>query len=125
MTNETVIALAARATHEVNRAYCAAIGDHSQVPWHEAPAWQRDSVLMGVRGVLGGTLATPEQQHEAWLQIKVADGWTWGAVKDPVAKTHPALLPYDQLPLEQKIKDFLFRAVCNEVAYTANTLGSE
>lgn len=59
---------AARIAHETNRAYCAAIGDTSQVPWAEAPEWQRASVLLGVQGILDGN--TPEQSHESWLEHK-------------------------------------------------------
>ena len=55
--------------------------------------------------------ATPEQSHESWLEQKIADGWVYGAVKDPDAKTHPCCVPYEELPVEQKAKDYLFRAV--------------
>ena len=33
----------ARVCHEVNRAYCQALGDDSQPTWEEAPEWQRAS----------------------------------------------------------------------------------
>jgi hypothetical protein len=32
-------------------------------------------------------------------------------VKDPDAKTHPCILPYHELPLEQRLKDSLFMAI--------------
>lgn len=32
----------ARVCHEVNRAYCQALGDNSQPAWEDAPAWQRE-----------------------------------------------------------------------------------
>jgi hypothetical protein len=38
----------AKVAHEVNRAYCQAIGDNSQPTWEEAPGWQRDSAINGV-----------------------------------------------------------------------------
>lgn len=101
----------ARVTHEVNRAYCQALGDDSQVAWEEAPQWQKDSALAGVQAVLMGTANTPEEQHEAWSAQKLADGWKYGEVKDPVAKTHHCLVPYSDLPPEQRAKDYLFRAV--------------
>ena len=34
-----------------------------------------------------------------------------GPVKDPEKKEHPCFLPYDELPLSQRIKDYLFTAV--------------
>lgn len=33
----------ARVCHEVNRAYCQALGDNSQPTWEEAPQWQRQN----------------------------------------------------------------------------------
>lgn len=55
--------------------------------------------------------ATPEQQHDAWMSDKIADGWKFGERKDAGAKTHPCLVPYGQLPADQRLKDHVFRAV--------------
>jgi hypothetical protein len=101
----------ARVVHEVNRAYCRSLGDESQVPFDQAPAWQTESLFAGIAGVLDGRLQTPQGQHEAWLAIKAAEGWEYGEVKSIEAKTHPCFLPYDELPQAQRAKDNLFRAV--------------
>ena len=106
----------ARVVHEANRAYCTELGDDSQDPWDLAPDWQRKSAVSGVRAVLDGTAQTPEQQHEAWMAEKRAGGWTLGDVKDAEAKTHPCLVPYDQLPVEQRLKDVLFGAIVRALA---------
>ncbi len=95
--------------HEANRAYCVTQGDLSQVPWTQAPQWQRDSAELGVSVARNG--ATPEQLHESWLAQKATDGWVYGPVKDAEKKTHPCCVPYDQLPESQQRKDALFRAV--------------
>lgn len=96
----------ARAAHEVNRAYCAALGDTSQPSWESAPDWQRSSAINGVFGALKGN--TPEQSHEGWLEEKRAAGWKFGPVKDPDKKEHPCFVPYAELPPEQRAKDHLF-----------------
>lgn len=103
--------LIARVAHEINRAYCASIGDDSQPAWDEAPEWQRSSALLGVEMHINNPDATPEQSHESWLAQKLADGWKHGPVKDAEKKEHPCVLPYAELPAEQKSKDFLFRGV--------------
>lgn len=114
------IHLAARMAHEMNRAYCMAIGDDSQPLWEEAPAWQRESAIAGVLAKLADPTMTPEGSHEGWLKHKQEDGWVWGPVKDPAKKEHPCMVPYDQLPQEQKVKDYLFcAAVLNTVTYCA------
>jgi hypothetical protein len=102
-----IIEACARAAHEVNRVYCRAIGDDSQLPWEDAPDWQKQSALKGVEGVLIHGNG-PAVSHACWLAEKEATGWRWGPVKDPVAKEHPCMLPYEELPREQQQKDALF-----------------
>jgi hypothetical protein len=107
MTIDNVtIEACARAAHEVNRAYCLALGDTSQPPWEEAPEWQKSSARKGVQGVISGN--GPEQSHESWLAEKAESGWKYGPVKDPEKKEHPCFVPYRELPPEQKKKDSLF-----------------
>jgi hypothetical protein len=101
----------AQVAHEVNRAYCEAFGDHSQKPWDEAADWQRESAVKGVEYALANPDATPEAQHQAWLTDKLNAGWKYGPVKDETKKEHPCCVEYNQLPLEQRAKDYLFRAV--------------
>lgn len=117
--DDRIVLACAELAHEANRIYCAAIGDHTQKPWSEAEFWQQQSAIDGVKVALGG--ATPGQQHQAWMADKIADGWTLGAVKDPKAKTHPCLVPYQDLPQEQRAKDSLYQGV---VRAMANALGS-
>jgi hypothetical protein len=104
----------ARVAHEVNRAYCESIGDFSQPKWDDAPDWQRESAIAGVKAHLD-TPRTPRESHELWSEHKRRDGWTYGPTKNAETKTHPCLVPYDELPQEQRVKDFLFAAVVREV----------
>lgn len=101
----------ARVCHEVNRAYCTAIGDTSQPTWEDAPQWQKDSAISGVKVKIANPDSTPEDSHKGWLAHKQADGWTYGLFKDPDKKEHPCMVPYDQLPEEQQVKDYLFISV--------------
>ena len=101
----------ARLCDEVNKAYCESIGDHSQVSWEEAPEWQQNSAIDGVMFIKASPDTTPEDSHKNWLAHKVKDGWVYGPVKDVENKEHPCMVPYDELPLEQRVKDYLFRAV--------------
>jgi hypothetical protein len=108
------IALIAAAAHEANAAYCRGLGDDSQLPWAEAPEWQRESALKGVQCALDG--ATPEQLHESWMGAKAADGWRFGEVKDAEAKTHPCMVPYAELPEAQRKKDEVFQRTVRTMA---------
>ncbi len=110
----TRVLACAQAAHEANRAYCAALGDNSQVTWEAAPDWQRESAIKGVEGVLRGN--DPKQSHESWLEEKVRTGWKFGAVKDPDKKEHPCMVPYEDLPPEQRAKDHVFVNVVKSLA---------
>ena len=101
----------ARFCHEVNRAYCESLGDHSQLPWEEAPEWQRQSAILGVAFALANPDAPPSASHESWLAEKTRQGWRYGPVKNPETKEHPCFVPYDELPQEQKSKDYLFQSI--------------
>jgi len=109
--NLSLIIPIAKIAHEVNRAYCQALGDNSQPPWAKATAWQKDSAILGVKLHLANPDLGPEASHDAWLHQKETDGWTYGPTKDPIKKIHPCMVPFDQLPTEQKAKDYIFAAV--------------
>ena len=46
-----------------------------------------------------------EQEHERWMQVKLADGWTYGAKTDNKRKLNPCLVPWKDLPEDEKKKD--------------------
>jgi hypothetical protein len=102
--------------HEANKVWCYLNGDPSQPHWGWAPQWQRDSAINGVQHALKYPDATPEDMHSNWMADKIADGWVYGEVKDAVAKTHPCMVPYDQLPEFQRKKDALFLAIVRALA---------
>ncbi len=106
----------AEVCHEVNRAYCLALGDTSQVAWAEAPVWQRNSAVKGVEFHLDNPDATPENSHESWLALKTEEGWKYGEVKDAEKKEHPCFRPYSELPETQRAKDYIFRATVHALA---------
>lgn len=101
----------ARICHEVNRAYCLALGDTSQKPWDAAPSWQRESAIAGVVFHQFHPHVGPEASHNNWCEDKRKAGWVYGKVKDEDKKTHPCLVLFGELPREQQAKDYIFRAV--------------
>jgi RyR domain len=107
LTHEQIAQLA----HEANRAYCEALGDMSQVPWAQAPEWQRSSAVNGVIFHETNPEASPSASHDSWLKQKTEEGWKYGPEKDANQKTHPCFRPYEELPVEQRAKDYIFRAV--------------
>ncbi len=43
--------------------------------------------------------------HEVWAAGRIADDWTYGEKRDDEKKTHPCLVPYEELPESEKEYD--------------------
>ena len=43
--------------------------------------------------------------HEVWAQNRMEQGWTYGVERSDSLKQHPCLIPYDELPDEEKAYD--------------------
>lgn len=105
----------AQVAHEINKAYCSSLGDDTQPDWIDAPQWQKDSAVSSVQFHISTPDAGGDASHNAWLAVKAADGWKYGEVKDADKKEHPCFIPYSELPLEQRVKDYLFAAVVDSL----------
>ena len=46
-----------------------------------------------------------EHVHDTWAQRRMEEGWTYGPERDDEAKTHPCLVPYEDLPETEKDYD--------------------
>ena len=55
-------------------------------------------------------LPTPEEAHNSWMQSYFDMGWEYGETRDTVAKTHPDLLPFNELSQAERDKDAIFLA---------------
>lgn len=111
LAERSKIMVIAKTCHQANKVWCEANGDQSQKDWFEAEDWQKESSITGVVFRLGNPDAKEDAQHNAWMEDKIKDGWVYGEVKDAEKKTHPCLVPFDQLPLFQQKKDKLFCAI--------------
>lgn len=109
-----IVEACAQAFNEVDRAFTAAINMPSRLPWERTPETFKKVIRSGVERVLSGK--TPEELHRAWSAELREQGWVFGLMKDPEAKTHPYLVDYDDLPLERRRKDELFVATVRAVS---------
>lgn len=55
---------------------------------------------------------SPEQLHGSWMQAYFEMGWVYGEKYDIEKKTHPDLIPYNQLGQLERDKDAVFVALC-------------
>ena len=119
--NRKQIEATARLAHEVNRAYAASMNE-PQPSWEDAPEWQKDSAINGVKFHLENPDVTPEELHVNWMAEKIKSGWVYGPEKDPEKKTHPCLLPYAALGPFQQTKDVLFGTVVSTMSSVFGSL---
>jgi len=105
----------AQVCHEINRSFCIAMDDFSQLKWEDAPDWQKESAVKGVEFHINNPEAGPAASHESWMEQKIFDGWKYGDIKDSETKTHPCIVDFDELPKEQQAKDYLFRQVVHSL----------
>ena len=43
--------------------------------------------------------------HEIWAETRINQGWTYGEQRDDELQTHPCLVPYEELPEDEKEYD--------------------
>jgi len=55
--------------------------------------------------ILALTERLAENAHEVWAQRRMAEGWRPGPRRDETKKEHPSLVPYKDLPEEEKEYD--------------------
>ena len=53
-------------------------------------------------------LLTPEKAHDSWVVAYEKMGWKYGEKRDVDKKTHPDMLPFNELPKDEKDKDSIF-----------------
>jgi hypothetical protein len=56
-------------------------------------------------------LPTPEEAHNSWMESYFEMGWKYGEKRDVEKKTHPDLLPFYDLPQDERDKDAIFLAL--------------
>jgi RyR domain len=108
---QSSVEVIARACYEANAVYAESIGEET-LPWQVV----KDSVVNGVETLIADPSLTPAEMHDNWAKFKVEDGWTYGEEKDTEKKTHPQLVPYEDLPEEQRVKDYLFQGIVRALA---------
>jgi len=90
---------AALMVHMINNRICETIGEQ-QIAWDDAPEYMREGLISALEDDL-----SPEDIHIKCMENRLANGWVLGPVKDVEKKTSPCLVPYNELPIEQRLKD--------------------
>ena len=107
----------AQVCHEANRGLHLIQPDDG-IPvadsWDDLAEGERAEVTADVEHALAG--ATVDELHEQWCNTRYTEGWTHGPTRDADLRTHPYLVPYDDLPAAQHEEYELFAAVVDTLA---------
>lgn len=83
----------------------------ANLPLHDIP---EDYSISEERlnGLIEGTIwalnhpeATPEDNHESWISSKKSQGYSYGEEINVEKKTHPSLVPFNELSKTEQNKD--------------------
>lgn len=80
-------------------------------PWVEREAAFKKQMTKYVEGLRSHPLPTPEEAHDSWWRKYEDMGWVYGEVRDIEKKTHPDMVPFDELPKDEQDKDEIFLAL--------------
>ncbi len=82
-------------------------------PWDMREQPFRDQFLDVIEKQCGpDRSSSPEELHESWVQAYIDMGWNYGEVRDTEKKTHPDMVPYENLGQLEQDKDAVFVALC-------------
>lgn len=108
----------AEIVHEVNRLVQKAVIKHTgftrvpvSVPWAELSGVTRVSLAGALENVRASGVYRPEDSHRLWCEDKWSEGWSYGPTLDVGARTHPNLMPWDNLPPLERAKDKIVLAL--------------
>ena len=79
--------------------------------WEKRDEVFKDQMTSYVEGLRGKTLPTPEEAHDSWWRKYEEMGWKFGEVRDTEKKTHPDMIPFNDLPKDEQDKDEIFLAL--------------
>lgn len=110
-TTEQRVLEIARVAHNTLFEFNKLLGDAAYGMWDETSEQQRQSIISGVHWRLNNPDVSCEACHEEWLKFKRDQGWKYGPTKDYAKLEHPALKPWESLPITQKLKDSVFKGI--------------
>ena len=54
----------------------------------------------------------PARAHQTWMDEYFRMGWVYGKIRNTEKRTHPDLVPFDELEQREQDKDAVFLALC-------------
>jgi hypothetical protein len=97
--------------YEATRIFGDAFGDIARPRVEEASEWRLKGVKFGVERFVKNPDITLEEIHSTWVWGMVLAGWEWGRELDVNEMTHPDLVGYNRLSIQQKVRYRLLEVI--------------
>lgn len=107
----------ARVAHEAVCGVRLGFGEGESVPWSDTSPEEKSMASHMVVTIMRRPHLDSEQLHQDYCNDMVAKGWQYGPEHDAAAKLSPLLVPFGQLPVEQRVEDQVFRQVVMALYY--------
>lgn len=109
-----------RQCHEANALIVCTFEYQEYIPWENISQEFKDntanSIVEAIVWMKKGNILAPEDVHNFWMDHKKSQGYVYGAKKCPKLKTHPLLVPYEELSPVDQFKDINFINIINNFA---------
>jgi RyR domain len=102
--------------YSVLSAYSESIGEKQKSDWKDLHSEKKQTFRRGVDAHMSNPDISEEQAHDLWIDEKLTQGWKWGMEKDEKKKEHPNMVPYNELPENQKAKSTIFKSIVNNLS---------
>ena len=93
----------------------AEVSGRSIVPerWDDRDeAFKTQFVKVISRQCSGDKFSSAEAVHDSWWREYERMGWVYGTDRDQEKKTHPDMVPFNELPKDERDKDEIFLRLC-------------
>jgi len=110
MKNERILRTA-KTAYETVRTYLIEQDKVDRKPWGELKHKEQVTLYKAVEMLEENSHTNASSVHDAWLERKMKEGWTYGKELDAVKKTDPQMVSYRGLPPIRRKNDKLFHAV--------------
>lgn len=99
----------ARIAHDAIYTLNHFVEERTEYPrWFDRTPEDRQMYVDAAKRVAFHPDVTQKTMHDLWMASKLAEGWVYGPERDYVKKTHPSLVPNEELSELEKAKDQLF-----------------
>ena len=104
----------AKTAHAIHRAYCLEMNIPTQPHWDLVDNEHKEVVYNSIRHILAGNVTNVIDSHNAFVESKIASGWSYGNVYSLEKKENPRLVNFELLTTQQRIKEALFfECICS------------